>query len=52
MPPCLRAPGAYGPKIANKIKIILIKGKVAPTDLLAASSVKIIKIEPINTSIF
>ena len=20
MPPCLRAPGAYGPKIANKIK--------------------------------
>ena len=42
---------SYGPKIANKIKIILIKGNVGPTDLRVASSVKTIKIEPINTSI-
>ena len=37
--------------MANKIKIILIKGSVGPTDLRAASSVKIISMEPINTSI-
>ena len=39
------------PNMANKIKIILIKGSVGPTDLRAASSVKIISMEPINTSI-
>ena len=51
VPPCLRAPGAYGPKIAKRIKIILIIGSVGPTDLRAASNVKKINIEPINTSI-
>ena len=51
VPPCLRAPGACGPKIAKKIKIILITGNVGPTDLRAASNVKTINIEPINTSI-
>ena len=51
VPPCFKAPGAKGPKIANKIKIIAIIGNVGPTDLLAASRVKIISIVPIKTSI-
>ena len=51
MPPCFNAPGAYGPNIANKINITLIIGSVGPTDLLAASNVSIINIDPITTSI-
>ena len=51
VPPCFKAPGAYGPKIANNIKIIAIKGNVNPTDLLVASKVRTISIVPIRTSI-
>ena len=30
MPPCFRAPGAYGPKIANKIKLLFLPNKRIP----------------------